>query len=315
MENGISNNVTEFILLGFPVFQTWHWSLFGIILVMYILTLTGNIIIIVIAWTDSHLDSPMYFFISNLSFIEILYTSVTIPKLLAVFIGKSRSISFRGCIAQFYFFFCLGSTECFLLAVMSYDRYSAVCNPLRYKVIMRASVCRYLVMACWIGGFFPNLFPAFIIANLKFCARNIQHFFCDISPLLQLSCQNTSSLQTLNFITASAIVLFSFVLTLSTYFRIIMTISAIPSITGRFKAFSTCASHLTVVVIFFGAVAIVYVRPRASTDFKLNQVLSIVYIVVTPIVNPLIYSFRNKVVKRAIKKVIFRQKLTHDITL
>lgn len=288
MESVFSDNNTDFILLGFPVFYTWHWSVFGIIFAMYILTLTGNIIIITITCTDIHLHSPMYFFISNLSFIEILYTSVTIPQILALLVGRNRSISFRNCITQFYFFFCLGSTECFLLSIMSYDRYCAVCNPLRYKLIMSDPVCRTLVLTCWIMGFFPNLIATFIIANLKFCGRNIQHFFCDLSPLLQLSCQNTNKLQTLNFFSACLVVLFSFTVTLGTYVRIIMTISTIPSFTGKFKAFSTCASHLTVVLMFFGAVAFVYVRPRASTDYELNKVLSIVYIVVTPVVNPLI---------------------------
>ncbi|XP_056374084.1 olfactory receptor 6M1-like [Hyla sarda] len=309
MESAFSNNITDFILLGFPVFHTWHWSVFGIISIMYVLTLTGNIIIITITCTDVHLHSPMYFFISNLSFIEILYTSVTIPQILVLLTGRNKIISFRSCIAQFYFFFCLGSTECFLLSVMSYDRYCAVCNPLRYKLIMSGPVCRNLVLACWIMGFFPNLIATFIIANLKFCGRNIQHFFCDLSPLLQLSCHNTNKLQTLNFFSASSIVLFSFALTLGTYICIIMTIATIPSLTGKCKAFSTCASHLTVVVIFFGAVAFVYVRPRASTNYELNKVLSIVYIVVTPVLNPLIYSFRNKDVKMGIKKIFFQQNI------
>ncbi|XP_073438926.1 olfactory receptor 6M1-like [Dendrobates tinctorius] len=307
MEKVFLENITDFILLGFPVFYTWHWSVFGVIFVMYILTITGNVIIITITCIDIRLRSPMYFFISNLSFLEILYTSVTIPQILVLLTGRNRSISFENCITQFYFFFALGSIECFLLSAMSFDRYLAVCNPLRYKLIMSGPVCRTLVLSCWIMGLSTNLIPTFIIANLKFCGRDIQHFFCDLSPLLQLSCQNTSKLQTLNFFTASSIVLFSFALTLGTYVRIIMTISTIPSATGKFKAFSTCASHLIVVLIFFGAVAFVYVRPRASTDFELNKVLSAVYIVMTPVVNPLIYSLRNKDVKMAIKKLLFKE--------
>ncbi|XP_040214188.1 olfactory receptor 6M1-like [Rana temporaria] len=275
---------------------------------MYLLTITGNIIIITIALTDRLLNSPMYFFIGNLSFIEMMYTSVTIPKLLALLIGKSNSISLNGCLTQFFFFFSLGSAECFLLAVMSYDRYCAVCNPLLYNLIMSRPLCCYLVLACWLGGIFPNLFPTVLLSHLNFCDRYIQHFFCDLSPILQLSCSNTNRLQTLNFLTASAIVLFSFSLTLWTYIRIIMTILTIQSKTGKFKTFSTCASHLTVVIIFFGAVALVYVRPNASKDFELNKALSVVYIVLTPVVNPLIYSFRNKDVKRAIKKLILQER-------
>ncbi|CAI9604546.1 unnamed protein product [Staurois parvus] len=281
----------------------------GIILIMYILSVTGNIIIIFMVCVDKHLSSPMYFFIANLSFIEILYTSVITPKLLAVLIGNNRIISFNGCITQFYLFFCLGSTECFLLAVMSYDRYTAICNPLLYNIIMRRPVCCYLVTASWMGSFFPNLIATLIIANLKFCGQNIQHFFCDLFPLLQLSCYNTNKLQTFNFFTASTIVLLSFSLTLWTYIRIIMTISTIPSNNNRCKAFSTCTSHLTVVLIFFGTVAFVYLRPSVSTDFILNKALSLIYIVVTPVVNPLIYSFRNNDVKMAIKSYLKNIKL------
>lgn len=310
MENreNMSIYVKDFILLGFPVFQ-WQWSMSGIILIMYILSVTGNMIIIFMVCVDQHLSSPMYFFIANLSFIEILYTSVTLPKLLVILIEKNRIISFNGCITQFYLFFSLGSTECFLLAVMSYDRYTAICNPLLYNSIMRRPVCCYLVMACWMGSFFPNLIATFIIANLKFCGQNIQHFFCDLFPLLQLSCYNTSKLQTLNFFTASTIVLFSFSLTLWTYIRIIMAISTIPSINDKCKAFSTCASHLTVVLLFFGTVSFVYLRPSISADFNLNKALSVIYIVMTPVVNPLIYSFRNKDVKMAITSYLKNIKL------
>ncbi|XP_018420442.1 PREDICTED: olfactory receptor 6M1-like [Nanorana parkeri] len=301
MENSenMSIHFTDFILLGFSDVE-WQ-CLPGIILIMYFLSVTGNMIIIFVVCTDRHLSSPMYFFIANLSFIEILYTSVTIPKLLVVLIGNNRIISFNGCITQFYFFFCFGSTECFLLAVMSYDRYTAICNPLLYNIIMSQPVCFYLVLACWMSSFFPNLIATLIIANLKFCGQNIHHFFCDLFPLLQLSCYNTNKLQTLNFFTASTILLFSFSLTLWTYIRIIMTILKTSSINSRFKAFSTCASHLTVVLIFFGTVAFVYLRPRVSGDFNLNKVQSVIYIVVTPVINPLIYSFRNKYIKMAIK--------------
>ncbi|KAM8960690.1 olfactory receptor 6M1-like [Pelodytes ibericus] len=307
MEDSISNNFTEFILLGFPTYQSWHCILFVIFLIFYLLTLTGNIIIITIVRTDGCLSSPMYFFISNLSFIEILYTSVTVPKLLALVIGRSQSISFSSCIIQFFFFFSLGATECFLLTVMSYDRYIAICKPLHYTLIMNGTLCFYLVVVCWIGGFFLNLFPAFFISKLKFCDRNIRHFFCDLSPLLKLSCQSTTGIETLNFFTAFAIVLFSFSMTLATYIRIIVTILSIPSKLGRQKAFSTCGSHISVVLIFYGAVAFVYVRPKASTSFDLNKFLSMIYILVTPVMNPLIYSFRNKDVKIAVRKVIFRQ--------
>uniref|UniRef100_A0A8C5LSH6 Olfactory receptor n=1 Tax=Leptobrachium leishanense TaxID=445787 RepID=A0A8C5LSH6_9ANUR len=302
MEHWTPSNLTEFILHGFPTFQPWHCIVFGIIILMYLLTLTGNMIIIMIVRTDSNLSSPMYFFISNLSFIEIFYTSVTIPKLLALVIGRSQLISFESCLIQFYFFFSLGSTECFLLTAMSYDRYIAICKPLHYIVIMRDTVCVQLVLACWTGGFFLNLFPVLLISKLRFCGTNIQHFFCDLSPLLKLSCQSTKEIETLNFFTALFIVLFSFSVSLVTYIQIIRMVLSIPSSLGRQKAFSTCASHLTVILIFYGAIAFVYVRPRASTTFQLNQVLSMIYILVTPILNPLIYSLRNEDAKTAIRK-------------
>ncbi|XP_053555800.1 olfactory receptor 6F1-like [Bombina bombina] len=306
------NNITQFLLLGFPDFQFWHYGLFGIFLTMYLLTIAGNITIVSIVRHDDSLHTPMYFFISNLSFIEIMFTTVTVPKILALVIGYSKSISFHSCLIQFYFFFSLGSTECCLLAAMSYDRYIAVCNPLHYSSIMNRSVCLYIVLACWVEGIFITSIHTFCIANLKFCGKNtIHHFFCDLSPLLKLSCENTSVIEFLNFLTACVIVLCSFSLTLFSYIRIIMTVLAIPSSTGKRKTFSTCASHLIVVLMFFGTVAFVYVRPRVSTDFEANMFISMLFIVVTPALNPFIYSLRNKEVKYAIKKLIRNSRLLY----
>lgn len=281
--------------------------LFMMFLVIYILTIAGNIIIIFVVRLESQLHSPMYSFLKNLSFLEIWYTSTIVPKMLASFLMKKNTISFAGCIAQLYCFVFLGATECFLLAVMAYDRYLAVCDPLHYTVIMSTASCTRLAVVSWVTGIFTGLLPSLLISRLDFCGPNqINHFFCDISPLLKLSCSDTSITEVFIFILSILILISCFLLTLVSYIFIILSILQIPSASGRRKTFSTCGSHLAVVAIYYGTMISMYVHPTCNLSSELNKVISLFYTVVTPVLNPVIYSLRNKDFKEALRKIIRR---------
>ncbi|XP_029435466.1 olfactory receptor 6M1-like [Rhinatrema bivittatum] len=306
-----SKNITaakEFIILGFTGSLKIRLFLFLTFSLIYVITCLGNVVIITITRSDYRLHTPMYFFISNLSFLDLGYTSSTVPKMLANFLSERGTISFVGCITQLYFFLSLGVTENFLLAAMAYDRYVAICNPLRYAVVMSKRVCIQLVIVCWFTGFLSIVMPATFIARLPYCASNIiNHFFCDISPLIQLSCSDTHILEKLNFITAIIVILGTFFLITMSYIRIVSTILRIRSSVGRKKAFSTCASHLMVVLIYYGTIIFMYIRPKADSSLDLDKVMALFYCIVTPMLNPIIYSFRNKEMKRALKKGICRK--------
>ncbi|KAF0886903.1 OR6M1 protein, partial [Crocuta crocuta] len=239
------STVTEFTLTAFPVIRKLQISLFVVLLFTYMLTLTGNIVIISLIWADNRLQTPMYFFLSNLSFLDILYTTSVTPKLLACLLEDRKTISFVGCITQTYFFFFLGTVEFILLAVMSFDRYVAICNPLRYTIIMNSRVCLLLLLGCWVGAFLSVLCPTIVVSRLPYCYKEISHFFCDIAPLLQVACIDTHFIEMINFLLSSFVLLTSLVLTIVSYTYIISTILRIPSAQGRQKAFSTCASHIT----------------------------------------------------------------------
>nr|XP_034957532.1 olfactory receptor 6B1-like [Zootoca vivipara] len=296
--------VQEFILLGFPTAMEFQILLFVIFLVIYILTLLENIVIITLIRTNNHLQKPMYFFLSHLSFLETWYISVTVPKLLVNFLAKNKSISFEGCMSQLYFFISLVCTECVLLAVMAYDRYIAICNPLRYPVIMNSRLCLQLAVGSWLAGFLISMLKVFFISRLSFCGPNIiNHFFCDISPLLNLSCTDRTVAEMVDFVFALLILIIPLSVTIGSYVCIIGTILRIPTAKGKRKAFSTCASHLTVVIIFYSATLFMYARPRRIHSFNLNKLVSIVYTIVTPMLNPCIYCLRNQDVKEAMKKI------------
>ncbi|XP_014459026.2 olfactory receptor 6F1-like [Alligator mississippiensis] len=298
-------NVTEFTLLGFPTLQKMHSLFFSIFLAIYIMTVTGNLLIIFLISTNTHLHTPMYFFLGNFSLLEMGYTTVTVPKLLVIFLTQDGTILFEACITQLYFFFFLGATENFLLALMAFDRYVAICHPLHYAAIMSSRVCCYLAAVSWaFGAAFP-LGPVMWISRLPFCGYNmINHFFCDFPPILELSCSDTSAHETTIFIQSFLVILSSFIFTMVSYGYIGSTILRIPSKSGRRKAFSTCASHLTVAVMYYGTVIFMYVRPSARHSFDLNKAIAVVYAVVTPALNPIIYSLRNKEVKVALRKVL-----------
>ncbi|XP_030042497.1 olfactory receptor 11L1-like [Microcaecilia unicolor] len=300
---------TNFEIVGFQLTQTQGSILFLFFLLIYILSTSTNILIITVVRTDRHLHKPMYFFLSNFSFLEIWYTSVTVPRMLADFLSKSRSISRNGCITQFYFLFFLGATENFLLAVMSLDRFVAICYPLRYPAVMNDKMCSNLALASWIISFLVILMPAIPLSQLPFCRPFvIDHIFCDFSPLLKLSCKRNSISEMSFLLIAWAVILGCFTSIMVSYSFIILTVIKMPSAAGRKHAFTTCASHLLVVFIYYGTVIFMYVRPSAHESYNLDKVVSVFYCAVTPLLNPIIYSLRNKEVKTALRRMIIKLK-------
>ncbi|NWH43919.1 OR6B1 protein, partial [Fregata magnificens] len=302
-ENDI--HIHEFILLGFPTIIELQALLFVIFLIVYLLTVLENIVIITLIRKNHQLHKPMYFFLGHLSFLEAWYISVTVPKLLVNFLVKNKSISFTGCMAQLYFFIALVCTECVFLAVMAYDRYVATCNPLRYPVIMNYRVCMQLAMGSWMVSFLTSVLKIFFISQLSFCGPNvINHFYCDISPLLTLSCTEWLVAEMVDFAFALLILLIPLSVIIISYVCIISTILCIPMAQNRKKTFSTCVSHLSVVIIFFSATLFMYARPRSIHSLDLNKLVSIIYTVVTPMLNPFVYCLRNQKVKHTLWKVL-----------
>ncbi|XP_069486185.1 olfactory receptor 6F1-like [Ambystoma mexicanum] len=297
----------EFVLIGFPVHPNLNIILFLTFLVMYIFTLFGNMLIIVIYRLDACLRTPMYFFLSHFSILEIGYTTVTVPNLLHYQLSRNKTISFQSCLTQMYFFFFFGTAEFFFLALMAFDRYVAICHPLHYHSIMDSRSCSQMVSASWILSSLVPVCPTSIISRLPFGGnRRINHFFCDVGPVIKLSTSVTFLADLSVFMVSALVVLSSFLLIVYSYVSIIVTILRIPSATGRKKAFSTCGSHLIVVTIFFGTVIFMYVRPASLDSADHNKAVSFFYSVVTPMLNPIIYSLRNKEVKEALSKVTGR---------
>ncbi|XP_078496697.1 olfactory receptor 6F1-like [Lissotriton helveticus] len=306
--------VTEFFLVGFPNTQLVEMFFFFVFGTIYVWTVTANIVIILVVRRDRHLHTPMYFFICNLSLLEIWYTTVSTPKLMDNFLMRNKLISLYGCILQFYVFFSLGSTQCLLLAVMAFDRYLAICNPLRYNAVMTRRAYTRAAFCSWGTGFVAMLVPCVLVMRLSFCGSNvINHFFCDADPLLKLSCTDTRLIELLDFFLALIIVLSSFMLTVVSYIYIINTVMRIPRFRGRGKAFSTCSSHLIIVVMFYTTVTFMYIRPRAQYS-EMSKVVSVFHSVVTPLLNPFIYTLRNKDVKNAITKLM-RQNTLQQVIL
>ncbi|XP_053555821.1 olfactory receptor 10A7-like [Bombina bombina] len=303
---GNQSRIDEFIILGFTNFSVkLQLFLFILFLFIYIFTILGNLIIITVATLDSILHTPMYYFLRNLSFLEICYITVTLPKLLNTFVDKRKTITFQGCCTQMYCFFTLGVTECFLLAVMAYDRYVAICNPLRYFSVMNKTTCLRLASLSWVSGNLISLGQTASIFSLPYCGPNIiNHFFCDIPPLLKLACTDVSVNEISVSVTGFLVLPLPFALVLYSYGRIIGAILRISTSTGRKKVFSTCASHFVSVTLFFGTGAFTYVRVKASDNSDNDKLLSLLYSVVTPLLNPLIYSLRNQEVKGGLRKLL-----------
>ncbi|XP_074083936.1 olfactory receptor 10AG1-like [Macrotis lagotis] len=304
----VGRNLTilvEFILLGFSDLHKHQGILFGIFLIMYISILLGNGLIILITKIDSSLQTPMYFFLGNLSFLEICYTSVTLPRIMMSLWTKKINISFLNCALQLCLLLTLGGTECLLLAAMAYDRYVAICKPLYYSVIMNYKVCIQLVIGSWISTMLVVIGQTCQIFSLPFCGSNkLNHLFCDILPLLKLTCGETSINELFVYVVAVLFVMAPFLLIIWSYANIITTILNLPVGMGRSKAFSTCSSHLIVVVLFFGSATITYLRPKSAYAPGIDKVLSLFYTIVTPMFNPLIYGLRNKDVIAALRKIL-----------
>ena len=293
----------EFVLLDFADVPHLQWFLFGLFLIIYIMILIGNGTVFLITKLDPALQTPMYFLLGNFSFLEICYVSVVLPRMLTSLCTQRRTISLVACAAQMCFFLMLGATECFLLAVMAYDRYIAICHPLHYPLVMNYKVCVQLVAGSWIGGIPVQIGQTFQIFSLSFCGSNlINHFFCDIPPILKLVCGISVVKETMVYIVAMLFGTVPFLLILVSYGKIISTILKLPSATSRAKAFSTCSSHLIVVTLFFGSATITYLRPKTQDSAGTDKVLSLLYTIATPLFNPMIYSLRNKGVIKALKR-------------
>ncbi|XP_063291647.1 olfactory receptor 5V1-like [Pelobates fuscus] len=296
------STTSDFILLGF---SEGHVLLSILIALTYLTILMGNFAIISIIRIDCHLQTPMYFFLSFLSILDIGYSTVTLPSMLFNSVTDNRRISISRCFAQLYFFVYFGGSECLLLAAMAYDRYVAICNPLRYLVIMNKKFCCYLVLGCCSSGFMNAVLHTSVTSKLIFCEdRNLYHFFCDVPPLLKVSCTNTQTSQMLLYIFSVFLGITPFMFVTISYVRIIMTILKIPSSTGRQKAFSTCSSHLIVVTVFYATGFLNYIVPVPQDTFDIMILSPLLYSVFTPLFNPVIYCLRNKEVKGAFNKFL-----------
>ncbi|KAM5234936.1 olfactory receptor 11H4 [Ctenodactylus gundi] len=314
MNRSATHTVTEFVLLGFPGCWKTQISLFALFLVLYVLTLLGNGAIICAVRWDPRLHTPMYFLLGNFAFLEIWYVSSTVPNMLVNMISKTKAISFSGCFLQFYFFFSLGTTECLFLAVMAYDRYLAICRPLHYPTVMTGRLCITLVSLCWLTGFLGYPIPIFFISQLPFCGSNvIDHFLCDMDPLMALSCAPAPITETVFYAQSSLVLFFTVTYILRSYILLLRAVFRVPSAAGRRKAFSTCGSHLVVVSLFYGTVMVMYVSPTYGVPTLMQKVLTLVYSVMTPLFNPLIYSLRNKDMKLALRNVLFRMRISKNL--
>ncbi|XP_053901026.1 olfactory receptor 1052-like [Malaclemys terrapin pileata] len=303
MGSGNSTMVTEFILLGFISSPELQALLFALFLVSYVTVLLGNAGLLLVIYLDARLHTPMYLFLRHLSFVDLCYSSAIVPKALNSFVTGDGTISFLGCAVQFCVFGGMLTTECCLLAVMAYDRFVAVCKPLLYTVTMSDGVCTGLLACSYASGFLNSLIQTLCTFSLPFCGANqVDHFFCDITPLVKLSCTETRSNETIILASACVIGVSSFLTTMISYLYIFMAILRIPSLQGRRKTFSTCTSHLTAVSIFFGTLIFMYLRPKPSYSAQQDKAVSVLYTLVIPMVNPMIYSLRNKEVKEALRR-------------
>ncbi|KAM7231745.1 hypothetical protein CapIbe_016506 [Capra ibex] len=301
--------VSEFLLLQLLI-EPEHQNLFyALFLAMYVTTVLGNLLILVLICLDPRLHTPMYLFLSNLSFSDLCFSSVTMPKLLQDMQSQDPSIPYAGCLTQMYFFLFFGDLESFLLVAMAYDRYVAICFPLHYTAIMGPRLCLSLLVLSWVLTTFHAMLHTLLMARLHFCEDNvIAHFFCDMSALLKLSCSDTRVNELVIFITGGLILVIPFLLIITSYARIVSSTLKVPSARGIRKAFSTCGSHLTVVSLFYGTVIGLYLCPSANNSTVKETVMAMMYTVVTPMLNPFIYSLRNRDMKGALRRVFWRKK-------
>ncbi|XP_058381418.1 olfactory receptor 7D4-like [Diceros bicornis minor] len=307
MEAGNHTEVSEFLLLGLSEDPELQPMLFGVFLSMYLVTVFGNLLIILAISSDSHLHTPMYFFLSNLSFVDICFISTTIPKMLVNIQTQSKDISYTGCLTQVYFFMVFAGMDDFLLTVMAYDRFVAICHPLHYMIIMNPRFCCLFVLMCWLIILSVSLFHILLMAWLTFCiGTEIPHFFCELAQVLNLACSDTL-INNISLYVATAL-LCAFPLTgiFFSYSQIVSSLLKMSSSGGKCKAFSTCGSHLSAVSLFYGTSLGVYLSSAVTHSFHENSITSVMYTVVTPMLNPFIYSLRNKDVKGALGRLLSR---------
>ncbi|XP_077137104.1 olfactory receptor 5V1-like [Ranitomeya variabilis] len=302
----------DFTLLGLTNNAKNELILFVFFLVVYVVTVLGNSLMVITITLSSTLHSPMYFFLRNLSIVDVCYTTSTVPKLLLDFLSDVKRISFFGCVAQLFSFISFGGIECLLLAAMAGDRYVAICMPLRYTEVMSWKLSMILAALCWIIGLLNSLAHTVFTFRLPFCrSRPLNHFFCDIPPLLALSCADTTINEVVVYTAGGSGIVGSFMLTILSYIFIVKSILKIRTTTGRQKAFSTCASHLVVVILYYGTIMFTYIRPTSTYSLDQDRVVAILYGIITPMLNPIIYSLRNKEVHGALTKVILRKHSPH----
>uniref|UniRef100_A0A673VFD0 Olfactory receptor n=1 Tax=Suricata suricatta TaxID=37032 RepID=A0A673VFD0_SURSU len=308
MKMGNSTAVTEFFLVGLSKYPELQLLLFTLCLIMYVIILLGNSLLLVIIILDSRLHTPMYFFLGNLSFLDICYTSSSIPQMLTIFKSRRKSISFICCALQMVVSLALGSTECVLLAMMAYDRYVAICNPLRYPIIMHRVLYVHMAAWSWIIGYLNSLVQIVMAMILPFCGNNvIDHLTCEVLALLKLVCADISMNVFIMTVAGIVLLVIPLLLIFISYVFILSSILRINSAEGRKKkAFSTCSAHLTVVILFYGSALFMYMKPKSKDTNTSDEIIGLSYGVVTPMMNPLIYSLRNKEVKEAVKKVLSR---------
>uniref|UniRef100_A0A8D1GD70 Olfactory receptor n=1 Tax=Sus scrofa TaxID=9823 RepID=A0A8D1GD70_PIG len=305
MEPGNNTRISEFLLLGLSNEPALQPLIFGLFLSMYLIAVFGNLLIFLAVSLEPHLQTPMYFFLSNLSFGDICFTSTTIPKMLWNIQMQSKVITYEGCIIQMYFFILFGTLDTFLLTVMAYDRFVAICHPLHYTVIMKPSLCGLLVLASWTVSVLNSLLQSIMVLWLCFCTDvEISHFFCEVNQVVQLACSDTSLNDTVMYFAAGVYGGASLTGILYSYSKIVSSIRRISSVQGKYKAFSTCASHLSVVSLFYCTILGVYFSASATHTSHSSAVASVMYTVVTPMLNPFIYCLRNKDIKRALRRII-----------
>ncbi|XP_002709174.1 olfactory receptor 8H1-like [Oryctolagus cuniculus] len=309
-----NTNVPDFILMGLTDAEEIQLLLFVLFLLIYLVTVLGNVGMILIIRLDLQLHTPMYFFLTHLSFLDLSYSTVITPKTLENLLTSTKYISFMGCFTQMYFFVILAATECFLLSSMAYDRYVAICNPLQYPLIMSTRLCCALVTGSYMIGFMDSSINVLCMSRLHYCDSNvIHHFFCDTSPILALSCTDTYDTEIMIFVFAGFTLMVSFITVAVSYVSILSSILKINSTSGKQKAFSTCASHLLGVTIFYGTMIFTYLKPSKSYSLGKDQVASVFYTIVIPMLNPLIYSLRNKEVKNALLRIMHRRDSSRKI--
>ncbi|XP_050998864.1 olfactory receptor 2AP1-like [Acomys russatus] len=298
-------SVTEFILLGLTNDVNLQAVLFLFLLLTYVLSVTGNSAIILLTLLDYRLQTPMYFFLQNFAFLEISFTSVFVPKMLVNIGTGDKTISFSGCFTQYFFAILLGATEFYLLAAMSYDRYAAICRPLHYTTVMSRRLCFQLVFSSWLSGLIVVAVPHAMTVQLPFCASNIiNHYCCDYTVLLHLSCSDTHFIEVVQFLLAAVTLIFTLLLVFLSYIHIIRTILRIPSTQQRKKAFSTCSSHMIVVSLSYGSCIFMYINPSVKDAANFNKRVAVLNTSVAPLLNPFIYTLRNKQVKIAFKDML-----------